>query len=113
MVSISEDKNIERRVAITPEIAKKYLSFGFEITISENYGDHLGFKDDEYKNLGVKISNNNNEILESGDIIVQLNLLFFQSNFQLIYYLELSHFHKSFFIYSINDIFYNVIFNLI
>ena len=75
IVSISEDKNIERRVAITPEIAKKYLSFGFEITISENYGDHLGFKDDEYKNLGVKISNNNNEILESGDIIVQLNLL--------------------------------------
>ncbi len=75
IVSISEDKNLERRVAITPDIAKKYLSAGFEITISENYGDHLGFRDDEYKDIGVKVSNNNKKILESGDIIIQLNLL--------------------------------------
>ena len=75
IVSISEDKNIERRVAITPEIAKKYLSAGFEITLSENYGDHLGIGDQSYKDLGVKISNNNEEILKSGNIIAQLNLL--------------------------------------
>ena len=75
IVSISEDKNIERRIAITPEIAKKYLSAGFEITVSENYGDHLGISDKSYRDLGVKISNDNKEIIESGNIIVQLNLL--------------------------------------
>ena len=75
IVSISENKNIERRIAITPEIAKKYLSAGFEISLSENYGDHLGISDQSYKDLGVKILRDNKEILESGNIIAQLNLL--------------------------------------
>ena len=29
---------IEKRIAITPEIAKKYISLGFEVSLSENYG---------------------------------------------------------------------------
>ena len=29
--SISEDKNLEKRISITPEIAKKYISLGFEV----------------------------------------------------------------------------------
>ena len=45
IASVSENKKIERRIAITPEIAKKYISLGFEIILSENYGDHLGIKD--------------------------------------------------------------------
>ena len=44
-----------KRVAITPEIVKKYLSLGFEVCLSENYGTHLGIKDDEYLKLGAKI----------------------------------------------------------
>ncbi len=75
IVSISENKEFERRIAITPEIAKKYLSAGFEICLSKNYGNHLGFTDEEYKSLGVKISDNDNEILKTADIVVQLNLL--------------------------------------
>ena len=75
VVSVSENKNIEKRIAITPEIAKKYVGLGFDITLSENYGEHLGFKDHEYKELGVKISKNDNEIITSADIIVQLGLL--------------------------------------
>ena len=75
IVSISENKKIERRIAITPEIAKKYLSAGFEISLSENYGDHLGIGDRSYKDLGVKILKDNKEILESGNIIAQLSLL--------------------------------------
>ena len=35
--SILENQNIEKRVAITPEIVKKYLSLGFEISLSSNY----------------------------------------------------------------------------
>ena len=38
IVSISENQKIERRIAITPEIAKKYIALGFEISLSENYG---------------------------------------------------------------------------
>ena len=55
IASILENKNLEKRVAITPEIAKKYLSLGFEVLLSENYGNHLGIKDNEFRELGVKI----------------------------------------------------------
>ena len=73
--SISENKALEKRIAITPEIVKKYISLGFEISLSENYGIHLGIKDKEYLDLGVKILNDENEILFNSDIILQLGML--------------------------------------
>ena len=73
--SISENQKIEKRIAITPEIAKKYISLSFEVSLSENYGSHLGIKDEEYKELGVSISKDEKEIISSADIIVQLGLL--------------------------------------
>ena len=75
IVSILEDVNFEKRIAITPEIAKKYIALGCELSLSENYGEHLGFKDKEYKELGVKISKDDKEIINSADVIVQLGLL--------------------------------------
>ena len=73
--SILENQKIEKRIAITPEIIKKYISLGFEIILSENYGSHLGIKDERYRELGARISNNENEILNSSDIIVQIGML--------------------------------------
>ena len=73
--SILENQNIEKRIAITPDIAKKYIALGFEVLLSESYGDHLGFKDEEYKNFGTKIFKNEKEILEISDVIVQLGLI--------------------------------------
>jgi NAD(P) transhydrogenase subunit alpha len=75
IVSISENQTIEKRIAITPEIAKKYTALGFEISLCVNYGVHLGFKDSEYKELGVKILKDEKEIINSADVIVQLGLL--------------------------------------
>ncbi len=69
-----EDKKIEKRIAITPEIAKKYVTLGFEVSLPETYGQHLGFEDNEYKELGVKISKDEKNIINSADIIVQLGL---------------------------------------
>ena len=40
--SVLENQKIEKRIAITPEIAKKYISLGFEVSISKNYAEHLG-----------------------------------------------------------------------
>ena len=74
IVSVLENQKIEKRIAITPEIAKKYIALGFELSLSENYGEHLNFKDDEYKELGVKIIKDEKEIINSADIIVQLGL---------------------------------------
>ena len=74
IASVLENKLTEKRIAITPEIAKKYIALGFEVYLSDNYGEHLGFKEDDYKRLGVKISNEN-EIITSADVIIQLDLL--------------------------------------
>ena len=75
IASISENRKIEKRIAITPEIAKKYISLGFEVHLSENYGTHLGIADDEYKNIGVKFSKDEKEIVNYSNVIVQLGLL--------------------------------------
>jgi NAD(P) transhydrogenase subunit alpha len=39
--SISENQKVEKRIAITPEIAKKYTSLGIDVSLPENYGNHL------------------------------------------------------------------------
>ncbi len=73
--SVTENKSIEKRVAITPEIIKKYLSLGFDISLSSNYGFHLGIKDEQYKDMGVNIVEDEKKVLNSSDIIVQLGML--------------------------------------
>mgnify|MGYP000958672451 CR=1 FL=1 len=73
--SISENKDVEKRVSITPEIAKKYINIGFEINLSENYGKHLGFKEKEYNELGVKFISDDKKLVENADIIIQMSLL--------------------------------------
>jgi len=75
IVSVLENQKIEKRIAVTPDIAKKYITLGFEVTLSEKYGEHLGFKDNDYKELGVEISKKEVEALSNADIIVQLGLL--------------------------------------
>tara|TARA_X000000368_G_scaffold276076_1_gene219026 strand:+ start:77 stop:1165 length:1089 start_codon:yes stop_codon:yes gene_type:complete len=79
--SISENKEIEKRIALTPEIVKKYISLGFEVCLSENYGYHLGIHDQQYIQNGVKISKDQIEILSSSDIIVQLGMLSDEKSF--------------------------------
>jgi len=75
IASILENQKIEKRIAITPEIAKKYIALGFEVSLSENYGSHLGIKDEEYKELGASILKDEKDILVNSDVIVQLGLL--------------------------------------
>ena len=75
LASISENRDIEKRISITPEIAKKYISLGFNLTLSNNYETHLGFVDEEYKNLGVNFSENEEEIINNSEIVIQLGLL--------------------------------------
>ena len=74
IASLLEYQKIEKRIAITPEIAKKYLSLELEVSLPSNYGEHLGFKDNDYKELGVKIFKDEKEIIINANIIVQLGL---------------------------------------
>ena len=71
--SISENKEIEKRISITPDIAKKYIANGFQILIEKDIGSHLGISDDEFIKEGCKIESKEN-ILKKSVIILQLNL---------------------------------------
>ena len=83
IVSLSEDKNLEKRIAVTPDIAKKYIDLGFELLLQEDYGKHLGFRDDLYKNVGVKFSKDEKDLINNADLIIQLGL-FSENKLKLI-----------------------------
>ena len=71
--SISEDINIEKRISLTPEMSKKYISNGFEINIEKGIAEHLGIKDSDFIKEGCKIDSKEN-ILKNADILLQMNL---------------------------------------
>ena len=73
--SISEDKNFEKRVAITPDILKKYISLGLEVNLIKNYALHLGIRDEQYEAEGAKIISDELEIINNSNAILQLNII--------------------------------------
>ena len=72
--AISENKQFEKRISITPEIVKKYNELGFKVIIEKDYGSPLGFSDQEYKNNGAQIALDKKEVFYKSDLILQLNL---------------------------------------
>ena len=71
--SVTENLEIEKRVAITPDIIKKYKSIGMEVLINKNYALHIGINDNEYEKEGAKITNIDDVILSS-NVIIQMNI---------------------------------------
>ena len=64
IVSVNEDLNIEKRISITPEIAKKYISNGFKVSLPKNYGAHLGFSDKNFTEIGVQVFDDKKKFLK-------------------------------------------------
>ena len=73
--SISEKKELEKRVALVPDIIKKYTNLGFEVQILKGYGDHLGFSDESFNNAGAKIISTTDEVLKNSNVLIQLDLI--------------------------------------
>ena len=68
LTSTLENTSIEKRVAVTPEIAKKYISLGFKLSLPNGYGNHLGFSNEDYKKAGAKIIEQPEEIFKNSEI---------------------------------------------
>ena len=71
--SVKENLDTEKRISITPEIAKKLINLNFSVFLEKKYGEHLGISDEEYKNKGVSIENSAKEVLEKSEIILMIN----------------------------------------
>ena len=73
--SISENKNIEKRVAITPDVVKKYQSLGLGVYLTKNYALHIGITDKEYELEGAQFFNKDEEVISQSDAILQMNII--------------------------------------
>ena len=73
--SISENKNQEKRVALTPDIVKKYLSLGLEVNLVKDYATHMGISDEMYIAEGAKIYPNDVEVLSKSNVLIQMGIL--------------------------------------
>ena len=71
--SVSENISIEKRVAVTPDIVKKYKTLGLEVHISKDYASHLGISDEDYKKEGANIKSDE-EIILNSNVIIQMNI---------------------------------------
>ena len=72
--SVCENKNTERRISITPENVKKFISNGFKVYLEKNYGEHLDIDDEIFANHGAELYTDKEKILSKADILLQLNL---------------------------------------
>ena len=67
-----EIKNNEFRVAITPRGVEELTSHGHEVYVEKNAGINSNFSDNEYKNAGAKILDDNISIFNISDLILKV-----------------------------------------
>ena len=72
--SILENQEVEKRIALTPDIVKKYLTLGLKVNLQKNYATHLGIEDSIFNNLGANLISDSKEIIDKSDLIVQLGM---------------------------------------
>ncbi len=65
---------LEKRISVTPDFLKKYIDNGLQVSIEKSMGEHLGFLDDNFKELGAEIVDRKKGFLEA-DIICSVNKL--------------------------------------
>lgn len=72
ILCLKENKNTEKRVAISQETVKRYNNFGFEVFVEKNAGLLSDISNEEYIENGAKIIDNIDEILSEIDIIISV-----------------------------------------
>ncbi len=73
--SVLENRELEQRIAVTPETSKKYKSMGIKVYLAKGYASHVGISDEEYKKEGVEFLESDEEVINKCDILLQLNIL--------------------------------------
>ena len=70
-----ENREGETRVAASPEVVKKFIAMGFDITIQSGAGLNSGFTDEIFKGAGAKIAADTKSTLENADIVFKIQRL--------------------------------------
>ena len=62
----------ERRVALVPESCKKLIQAGYEIAIESRAGEHAGFADAAYSDVGVAVELDPAVLIGSADLVLKI-----------------------------------------
>ena len=62
----------ETRVAASPEITKKLIALGFQVTVEKDAGSSASFSDEAYKDAGATIAKDEASALKSADIVLKI-----------------------------------------
>jgi len=74
MIAIpKETSDKETRVAMIPAIAKKLVHAGAEVVVESGLGAACGFADDEYREAGVRVSEDCKTLLAEADIVLRIH----------------------------------------
>ena len=71
--ALRERKELEKRVAIAPDVAKKLVNDGYSVLIETNAGLLSYFSDNLYEEVGAKISSLD-DIVEKTDILLSVDI---------------------------------------
>ena len=69
---LKETQKGEKRVSISPNIAKQFIAKGFEILLEEGAGSSSSFKDSDYKEIGVLVEKRG-VVFKDSDILIKIN----------------------------------------
>ena len=71
--AITESREGERRVALTPEAAQKLVSDGHTVTIESGAGAAIGALDNDYRDAGALIADNRAGAIAAADLVASIN----------------------------------------
>ncbi len=69
---LKEKLDGETRVAISPEVGKKLVNLGFEVSLERGAGNGSSFTDTAYKEAGVKIVNDPPNALKGAGVVLKV-----------------------------------------
>ena len=71
--SVSENKDAEKRISVTPDNVKKFISNGFKVYLEKNYGEHLDINDEKFSENGAELFSDKEKIIKDSDILLKSN----------------------------------------
>lgn len=72
LVILKERRPFESRVALSPEVAKKYIAMGLDVWLEKEAGLKAQFEDKTYEKVGVNLFSFSPEILSEADILLKV-----------------------------------------
>jgi NAD(P) transhydrogenase subunit alpha len=70
---VKETKSGEKRVALTPSVAKQFIKQGYTCFVETQAGYASNFSDEAYQEAGCSILTNKDELFQQADVICKVN----------------------------------------